>query len=114
MRYGHYGDGMGWGLSPGGWILMILFWIALATVIVVGLIALFRMLNRPAHAHGPLPQGGAPHVGPPPPPEQSAQKILDARFARGEIDIDEYRLRGDELRAPRPAAPEPPPPPPPV
>ena len=30
-------------------------------------------------------------------PDGDAQQILDERFARGEIDVDEYRLRCDEL-----------------
>ncbi len=28
----------------------------------------------------------------------SADKILDERFARGEIDAEEYRIRRDQLR----------------
>ena len=32
------------------------------------------------------------------PSSSDAQQILDARFARGEIDADEYRQRSDALR----------------
>lgn len=31
-------------------------------------------------------------------PRRDPQQILDERFARGEIDVDEYRQRGDELQ----------------
>lgn len=32
-------------------------------------------------------------------PHHDPQQILDDRFARGEIGLDEYRRRGDELHA---------------
>lgn len=31
-------------------------------------------------------------------PRRDPQQILDERFARGEIDVDEYRQRCDELQ----------------
>lgn len=92
-----------WNMSPGGWILLVLFWIALITVIVVGIVALIRMWSRPAHAPGPPPHTPGPH------PVTPALQILDERFARGEIDVDEYRLRGTELRRPGEASNPPPP-----
>ena len=95
MGYGHYGHGMGWELSPAGWVLMILFCIALLAVIVFGVALLVRLLRRPAHS----PDAMSAQVGPP--PEPAAQRILDERFARGEIDTEEYRQRGAELRGPR-------------
>ena len=106
MRYGNY-YGNGWGMSPGGWVLMILFWLAIFALIVVGLVFLFRMLSHPSPAHGPAVH--APRPGPPPvnPQQTSPQQILDERFARGEIDVDEYRLRGDALRAPLSDQPKP-------
>lgn len=102
MRYGHAGYNAGWDLSPAGWVLMILFWVALATVIAVGVVMLARLLSRPAHP--PIPPPSGPPPGPPPglTPESSALRILDERFARGEIDVEEYRQRGDELRRPPP------------
>jgi uncharacterized membrane protein len=37
-------------------------------------------------------------------PHRAPQQILDVRFARGEIDLDEYRQRCDGLHTqPRPA-----------
>lgn len=117
MRYGdYYGHGMSWGLSPGAWVLLILFWAAIVSLIAVGLVFAIRALGRPAAAHGPSAHGpaasGPPahvHADPPPP---YAQQILDERLARGEIEIDEYRLRRDELRGvsqPPEAPPETPP-----
>jgi putative membrane protein len=35
---------------------------------------------------------------PPPPPPPTAEQVLAERFARGEIDADEYRQRLDTLR----------------
>ena len=36
-------------------------------------------------------------------PHRDPQQILDERFARGELDVDEYRRRRDELSTqPRP------------
>ncbi len=32
-------------------------------------------------------------------PHRDPRQILDERFARGELDVDEYRQRCDELRA---------------
>ncbi|MGN6244842.1 MAG: SHOCT domain-containing protein [Motilibacteraceae bacterium] len=33
------------------------------------------------------------------PPERDAERLLDERFARGEIDAEEYRTRRDLLRS---------------
>jgi putative membrane protein len=83
-----YGNGMGgW-----GFVLMavstLVFWGAL----IAGGIALFRYLNRTATKPG----GDETR----PTPEQ----LLAERFARGEIDEDEYRQRLDTLRAAGPVA----------
>ncbi|MFI7413578.1 SHOCT domain-containing protein [Streptomyces sp. NPDC049627] len=78
--YAHGVSGWGWfGMSVG----MILFW----TVIIAALVLLFRAVNGP-HEHT--------HTTPAAPtPEQ----ILGERFARGEIDEEEYRRRLDALHA---------------
>jgi putative membrane protein len=64
--------------------LMFLALIALAVVLVV------RALSRPSH------------VTPP-----SAQQILAERFARGEIDVEEYQARLRVLRGEPPSRPRP-------
>jgi putative membrane protein len=93
--YGHDPGGWGWFAMSAG---MILFWAVLITVGVL----VFRALSRPGG--GPPPSYGTPPAydaparrprhGPPPAPEQ----LLAERFARGEIDEDEYRRRLGVLR----------------
>ena len=74
-------DGMGWG----GWILMTLTMVAFWSLVVCGLIALFRGYpDTSAHR-------GAGDGDP--------MRILDERFARGEIDIEEYHAREHVLRS---------------
>lgn len=78
-EYDRYGWGphmMGWG---GGWFGMIL---VLAVVIAVAVL-IIRWLGGPWHAT-------APHQSP---TTQSALDILKERFARGEIDKDEFEER---------------------
>ena len=47
------------------------------------------------HHHGPNPEPGAPNPPQTGPPD--AQQILDERLARGEIEVDDYRIRRDAL-----------------
>ncbi len=79
---------MMWYGGWGGWIMMalvmVLFWGGLITAIVLairGLSGGASQQNRPG-----------PWVSPP------AEDLLAARFARGEIDEDEYRRRMTALR----------------
>lgn len=67
----------GWGGGP-WWVLIPLLWIALAGTVV-------WLVTRRRDGRPESPGGGA--VG-----------ILTARYARGEIDTDEYRQRLDEIR----------------
>lgn len=73
----HWGDGGG----AGTWLLMgsgmLLFWALVATGIV--------WLVRSARSERRL--AGKP----------SARDILDARYARGEVDDEEYRTRRENL-----------------
>ncbi len=75
----HYGD-PGWGAWIAMGSMMVVFWALLATA---GF-ALLRSLRR---------EGAAPPQGP-----ANAQRILDERFARGEIDADDYRTRSELLK----------------
>ncbi|MED7955073.1 SHOCT domain-containing protein [Streptomyces sp. BE303] len=81
----HGMNGWGFGLMAVG---MLLFW----GLVVVAVVLLVRhLVQAPQH-----PQGT--HPSPPPgriPPEQ----LLAERFARGEIDADEYRHRLEVLRS---------------
>ena len=75
-------NGMGWGM--GGWVLMILAMVAIWALVAFAGIAIFRGI-RNGRAETPT--------------EPDASQILDERFARGEIDSDEYHARRDALRA---------------
>jgi putative membrane protein len=77
MGYGGYGMGF-------GWIFMILFWVVLI-VLAVGVI---RWLGSgPSHLHMP----------PTPPAGKSALDILRERYARGEIEREEFQQRKRDL-----------------
>lgn len=78
--YGHGqygGDGWGWGHMIFGPLMLILF-IAVAVTVVVLIV---RWLGGGGHA----PAGG--------PPVRTALDILRERYARGEIDKEEYEDR---------------------
>ncbi len=87
MHYGYGNGGTHWGL----WVLMIVamvvFWGALAWIIVT----LIRHRGTPpASTEAPAPLG--------PPPLPGALGILDERFARAEIDEEEYTRRRNLLK----------------
>jgi putative membrane protein len=78
-----YGEHMsGWGYAL-GIIGMVLFW----TVLVLAIAAAVRYLDRKRRESFP-----------PPPLPPTAEQVLAERFARGEIDADEYRQHLDTLR----------------
>ena len=83
MMYGWDG-GWGWGAWLGMGIMMLLFFAVIAAVVVV-------LLRPPRRQEHPAPPPA------PPPVEDPALRILDERFARGEIDEQEYRSRRDLL-----------------
>ncbi|MFE8946895.1 SHOCT domain-containing protein [Streptomyces sp. NPDC007856] len=95
-----YGHGMnGW-----GWFVMslstLLFW---ALILTVGVL-LFRALARPT------PPGGGHSSWQKAPSGSGPEQILAERYARGEIDDEEYHrrlatLRGSSTDAAKPAAP---------
>lgn len=70
------GWGMGWGMGPVGGVLMLLFWLAVVAFVVWLIVTLTRGSGR----------AGA-----------SALEILKQRYARGEIDKDEYERRKQDL-----------------
>jgi putative membrane protein len=76
--------GYGWGMGPGGWILMGLFWVVLIGLVVWAVVAL-------------LPGSRLDTRGRPETPEE----ILDRRFALGELDAEQYRRARQELAAAR-------------
>lgn len=70
-------DGFGWGMMWVGWLV---------TIAAIGLMvwAVVRSTSSSTSRRGE--------------PTASAERILADRFARGEIDSDEYRLRLEELQ----------------
>ncbi|WP_020658938.1 SHOCT domain-containing protein [Amycolatopsis benzoatilytica] len=89
MPYWHYGDEAGW-VGPVVMIVgAVLILAALGVVIAL-------LVRRQAAAPGPG-RGPAPGHGPGPGPDE-AMTILRQRFARGEIDQEEYDRRREALR----------------
>lgn len=74
----------GWdnGMGAGGWVLMILAWVALLGLVVW---AIGQLL--PARSGGDAREQTA----------ETPEDILDRRLARGEIDTDEYALLREAL-----------------
>lgn len=76
-------DHQGWGMmndgGAGAWVSLVLMLAVLVALVVTAVLVLRH--TRPA-----LPGAGPASVPP-------AQLLLDERFARGEIDEDEYRHR---------------------
>jgi putative membrane protein len=72
--FGHM-DGFGWGMMGMGWLFML---------VIVGLVvwAVVQATSSSRRKDDPT---------------TSAQRILADRFARGEIDDEDYRRRTDEL-----------------
>ena len=85
-----YGSGIGgWGYALMA-IGMVLFW----GTVIYGIVALVRYARR----------DGPPGYEPTGPPAPEPERLLAERFARGEIDEDEYHQRLTTLRAAGPAA----------
>jgi len=76
-----WNDHAGWG-SGWGWLMLVMMMVTVA-IVVVAVVWLLRV----------VPRGSQP----PPPTADEAERILDQRFARGEIDSDEYTSRRDLL-----------------
>ena len=74
----------GWG--PGAWIAMAFVMLVFWTIIVGAIIAIVRSDRLHHHEHAPSRL-------------HDAERILAERFARGEIDADEYKQRSDLLRS---------------
>lgn len=85
---GHGMNGWGFGLMTVG---MVLFW----ALLVLGIVVLVRHLGR---AEPPGPGRGAPPPADPGRPRTDPEQLLGERFARGEIDAEEYRHRLETLR----------------
>jgi putative membrane protein len=79
---------MGWyqdGTGGGGWVVMILAMVVFWALVVFAVVAIFRGTRDVGTGTGNA--------------RRDPKEILEERFARGEIDVDEYRARMDVLRA---------------
>jgi putative membrane protein len=89
MMYG--GDGSMWGGNGwdwGGWIMMTIVMVLFLAVVITAIVLAIRYLGGSHHT-----TAGPPSYGPSRPEE-----VLAGRFARGEIDEDEFRRRMTALR----------------
>lgn len=77
-----WNSGMGWT----GWLFMALTTVAFWGLVIFAVIALFRGTRNDAEPERRVVT-------------RDPGQILDERFARGEIDADEYHTRQDVLRA---------------
>lgn len=83
---GHYGWNGG-GMGAGGWVFIAM----LMVVFCGGVVAVvFALVHHSAPGRDDPPRVGAP--------EDPALRVLDERFARGDIDADEFTKRRDVLR----------------
>jgi putative membrane protein len=80
-----YGIGMGWGGWLGMGFTMVAFW----GLVIFAVVAIFRSTSRSGDQSRPGRTEGT---------HQDPSQILDERFARGEIDAEEYRARQEVLR----------------
>ncbi|HEX6539676.1 MAG TPA: SHOCT domain-containing protein [Candidatus Dormibacteraeota bacterium] len=87
-----------------------LFWLLIVIALVAGAFLLVRaVLHRPLPPRPPyMPApGGPPFMHGPGAPAQSALAELDLRYARGDIDRDEYLQRRADLTGQVPPGPSP-------
>lgn len=83
MHWYHWNDG-GWGVGMMG--LMVLFWV----LAILGVLLVVRMLGRDRMGFIGPGQG---------PPAESALDVLKKRYARGEIDREEYDQKKHDLES---------------
>ena len=89
MMYDRDGHDWGWGT----WLGMGLMMTVLTVLAVTAVVLLVRATTGPEQTTG-LPRGTKEDL----PRDSEAQRVLDERLARGEIDEREYRARRDLLR----------------
>ncbi|AEW95094.1 MULTISPECIES: SHOCT domain-containing protein [Streptomycetaceae] len=83
----------GWGM--GGWLIMTVITVLFFALLIAGIVALVHYLTTTHRGHpaGPPPSSSEHEWG-----NRRAEELLAERFARGEIDEDEYKRRLDLLR----------------
>lgn len=83
MGYRDVGD-MHDGVGAGFWVMVVMMLLVLVAVLAL----LYLLVTRSGAMSGREPGGREGAVAP-----REAERLLDERFARGEIDEDEYRRR---------------------
>ena len=76
---GWYNDSVGWG----GWFAMSVMMVAFWGIVIFAVVAMFRGSNKESGRTGRKDQVT----------QHDPMRLLDERFARGEIDTDEYHAR---------------------
>ncbi len=89
------GYGYGYGMGAGGWIAMIIFWVGVITLVVWAVSRATAAGSGAGLDTRPLP--GSPQDD----NRNTAEDILDRRFAAGELDDVTYRSMLATLRATR-------------
>lgn len=83
-----YNNGMGWNndaMGWGGWIAMTLLMVTFWGLVIFAVVGIFRSTTKTTRPTAPAAHG-------------DLINILDERFARGEIDAEEYHSRQAILR----------------
>jgi putative membrane protein len=90
--------GNGWSMPGPGSALMGVIMLVILVLIVVGIVLLVRSVIRHDHAHVPPgpPQGPA-WAAPPDVGTNSALRVLEERYARGEIDREDFLQRKQDI-----------------
>lgn len=81
----HWADGWGWGWS--GWIAMSLMMIVVWGLLIAAIVYVVRASGR-GHDERPAPED-----------DYTPERILEQRYARGEIDDEEFKRRREMLRS---------------
>ena len=88
MMWDDYEGSMHDGWSVGGWLLLVLVLLVFLSLLAT---VLYLLLRSPGQTTQPAPHGHQPSL-------HTAEQLLAERYARGELDEDEYRHRRDVLR----------------
>jgi putative membrane protein len=87
-----WGNGWGHGWGAAGGAIMAVVMLAVLALIIVGIILLVRGLTRHDYVQPAPPQGPAPA-----PRASNALQVLEERYARGEIQREEFLQRKQDL-----------------
>lgn len=82
------------GPGPGHWVVGLLLMIVFWSVLIFAIWAVVRHFSSHSHSHA----HGYHAPSTPPPSGDSPLDVLRMRFARGEINEDEYKSRVDLLQ----------------